>query len=88
MGPVEQSLTDELALIAKRDEALAGSTLAAASLELARQLDGNNSATSKAACAKALAENMDRLHEAAPPEEESDFVDELKAKREARRAAA
>lgn len=64
---------------------LRDSSLAAAALALARELDSpGNSATSKSMCARALRESLDRLRELVPDEPEADKLDELSAKRAAR----
>ena len=77
----------DLKLLAKRDPALAKSALAASALALARLLDdGSNSATSRAMCARALTETLDRLFERAPDEQEADKLDDLSARRAARLA--
>lgn len=61
--------------------------LAASALALARELDNpKNSATSKAACSRALAETMDRLRALRSADGDRDRVDELGARRETRRA--
>jgi hypothetical protein len=78
---VEADLRD----IAKREPRLARSAQAAAALALARELDDDNSATSKSMCAKALNETMDRLRELAPPEQIKDGVDDISAQRAKRR---
>jgi hypothetical protein len=63
--------------------------LAASARALARELDNKkNSATSKSMCARALIDTLDRLRELAPPKEENDQLDDLTARREARRAGA
>lgn len=82
---VEESTQRDLDAIAKRDEALAESAIAASALAMARELDNaSNSATSKAMCAKALREAMDRLRELAPEVEKSDDLDELSRRRSKR----
>lgn len=82
---VVEAVRRDLAAIAERDAGLAECGLAASALALARELDsGENSATSKAACARALAEALDRLRELVPVAPESDALDEL-AKARARR---
>jgi hypothetical protein len=78
----------DLAEIKKRDPRLAKSALAASALALARELDSDTSATSKSMCARALLETMDRLRVLAPAKEERDKVDELSARRDARRKPA
>jgi hypothetical protein len=64
----------------------AESALAATALALAHMLDANNSATSKAMCAKALNETMGELRSLVPPKREKDDVDDLAAARAKRRA--
>jgi hypothetical protein len=65
---------------------LAGSGLAAAALCLARELDAEDtSATAKAACARSLVQVARELRALAPAREETDELDELTARREARR---
>ena len=85
---VLESVERDLAEIAKRDKALAESALAATAKQLACELDApKNSATSKAMCAGKLIDALDRLRELAPVEDsKGNPVDELGAKREARRA--
>lgn len=71
-------------LAALGDLDLARSGLAASALALARELDKpSNSATSKAACARALRETIESLRALAPAKPEGDGLDEL-----AERAAA
>jgi hypothetical protein len=65
----------------------AESALAATALALARELDGENSATSKSMCAKALIDTMRELRAVSPPKMEADGLDDLTARREARRSA-
>lgn len=78
MGETLEAVERDLSEIAKRDEALAASTLAATAKQLARELDASkNSATSKGQCAKALMEAMERLRDLSPPEREGDAVDAL-----------
>ncbi len=74
---VVESVRRDLEAIRRRDPGLADGTLAASALELAAQMDGDNSATSKSMCAKALMETMDRLMALAPEEAKRDGVDEL-----------
>lgn len=76
----------DLTAIGKRDAELARSGLAASALALAREIDEKaNSATSKSNCARAMLETLDRLRALAPTEKESDRVDDLSARRAARR---
>ena len=63
-------------------------SLAATAIALAREIDSpGNSATSKAQCAKALNETMERI-QAHAPAENTDDLDEIAAKRKERRAGA
>ena len=79
----------DLEAIEKLDPELARSGLAASALAVARELDDrSNSATSRSMCAKALIDTLDRLRELAPEPEEGDQLDDLRAKRAARAAAA
>lgn len=83
--PVDRSVhaAVERDLMALPDD-LANSALGASALALAREMDSQNSATSKSMCAKALLETMDRLRSLAPEREEKDQVDDLSARRAAR----
>lgn len=83
--PTVAGVERDLAAIAKRDPELAKSGLAASALALAREMDDDNSATSKSMCARALLDTLDRLRQLAPAKEEKDGVDELSARRAARR---
>ena len=87
IGEVEAAIRRDIAAIAKRDKALAGSGLALTAVALARELDGDNSATSKSMCARALAELIDRLRALAPAEERADGIDDLAKKRQKRVAS-
>lgn len=79
----------DLAGLAERDEGLASSTLAMSALRLAELMDdAENSATSRSMCGRELRDTLDRLRELAPKEESKDGLDDLSARREARRAAA
>lgn len=83
---VVEAVERDLANLAKRAPGLDESAEAATALALARELDSHNSATSKSMCARALNETMDKLRGMAPPAEEGDGLDELKARRAARLA--
>jgi hypothetical protein len=86
---VVKSVEADLRDLAKRDKQLAKSGLAASALALAGEMDDpGNSATSKAMCARALAETFDRLRALAPAAQEKDRIDELSARRSARRRRA
>jgi hypothetical protein len=66
---------------------LRDSALAATALVLAAELDKpKNSATSKSMCARVLADVLEQLRELMPPVEEGDSLDDLAARRRARRA--
>ena len=72
--------------LAKLPEDVAMSGLGASALVLAREMDDDNSATSKSMCANSLRDTLDRLRELAPPKRESDHVDDI-ARRRAKRLA-
>lgn len=81
---VTEALTAELEALGPRG---ANSTLAAVALSLARALDGDASATSKSMCAKSMVDVLRELRSIAPPKQEADNLDDLTARREARRSA-
>ncbi len=62
--------------------------LAEAALAMARELDGDNNATAKANCANAIRDILAQLRELAPKPKEKDKLDDLSARRTARRSAA
>lgn len=65
------------------------SALVASALALARAIDADSSAASKAACARSLRETLDRLRELAPRgEDRGDGIDELRRRREGQRRSA
>jgi hypothetical protein len=66
---------------------LKNSGLAATALALAAEMDGNNSATSKSNCAKALMEALAALRALAPPDRKADGIDDIAEQRRKRRAA-
>lgn len=77
----------DLAAIRKVDADLAKSSLAAAALSLAVELDEpGNSATSKAMCASALAKTLEQLRSMLPERVELDGLDDLITRRAERRA--
>jgi hypothetical protein len=85
---VAAAVERDLADIAKRDKALAESSLAMSALRLAREMDNSgNSATSKSMCARELRDTLDRLRELAPQEVPSDRLDDIARQRAKRRAA-
>lgn len=68
---------------------IARGPLAATALALAGQIDDpGNSATSKSMCARSLLDTLDQLRALAPPDQEDDSLDDLAARRAARRTAA
>lgn len=71
----------DLAEIARRSPDLAVSGFAATALALAREMDYDNSATSKSMCAKALVEALSLLRELSPPDTKRDGLDDLAARR-------
>lgn len=88
VGSVVDAVGRDLAAIAKVDDELARSALAALALELARQIDNvGNSATSKSMCAGQLRDTLDRLRELMPKSADKDDLDELSARRAARLAS-
>lgn len=87
-GPVLAAVKRDLAAIAKTDKELAAGALAASAQQLAREMDNKeNSATSKAACARALVDTMAQLRALAPKRANKDVVDDLSDRRRARRLA-
>lgn len=86
MGSVEDGVRRDLEAL---PAALRVSGLAESALAIARELDvPGNSATSKAMCARALAESLERLRALAPAREEADRVDDLASRRAKRRSTA
>jgi hypothetical protein len=78
---VEQAVLKDLEAF----PALKDGGLAAAALQMARELDDpSNSATSKSMCAKALTELMARIAELAPPVKEADRIDDIAERRRRR----
>lgn len=80
-------MTVEESVTAALPDGLQESPLATIALELARQLDGRNSATSKSMIAKALVETLEKLNALVPPIVEEDEVGRLRRKREERESA-
>jgi hypothetical protein len=86
-GSVLAAVERDLEALARRDQDLASSGLAATALTMARALDDpKNSATSKSMCARVLSDTLARLRALAPAAEERDGLDDLSARRAARRA--
>lgn len=76
----------DLALLAKRDSDVSKTALAATALALAYEIEHPyNSATSKAMCARSLLDTLERLRESVPEKQEANKLDDLSAKRTARR---
>lgn len=76
----------DLRAIAERDERLAKSARAETARSLARMLDDPaTAATARMGCARELGKCMDRLWELTPADTKGDAVDDLAAKRAARR---
>lgn len=85
---VVDAVQRDLDQIKRRDPRLAESALAASALALAADLDNpRTTANARAQAAKVLLETLDRLRMLVPPAEQEDAVDDLSAKRAARRAA-
>lgn len=92
-GSADRSVTAgvqrDLEALAKSAPALATSGLALSALALAGEIDSpHNSATSKSMCARVLLDTLDHLRELAPEGQEADELDELSARRTARRQSA
>lgn len=85
---VADSVREYLRKLKQRDAELADGPLACSALALAREMDANNSATSKSMCAKALNETLEQLRALAPPVKQEDTIDELSRERDKRRAKA
>jgi hypothetical protein len=82
-GSVEAAVSRDLAALPPD---LATSALAMLALALAREVDGENSATSKSMCAGQLRDTLAQLRELAPSEEEADELDDLARRRATRRS--
>lgn len=76
---MEAAVKADLADAEKRLKGSSRSGLAATLLELARQMDGSNSATSKSMCAKALFEGLDRLRASTPERSERNPLVDIRA---------
>lgn len=87
VGAVLAGVNREIATLKKLDKDLANGALAATAQALAREIDNaDNSSTSKATCARALADTLTALRAMAPKSRPKDGVDELHDRRVARRA--
>lgn len=76
----------DLAAIAKVAPELASCTLAATAQALAVEMDGDNSATSKSMCAKALVDIMGQIRALTPEQKKGDGLDDLATRRASRLA--
>jgi hypothetical protein len=86
-GAVLLGVNREIAKLKKLDKDLATGALAATAQALARDIDSaDTSPTSKATCARALADTLTALRDMAPQARAQDGVDELRDRRAARRA--
>lgn len=86
MVSVVEAVQRDLEALAERDPELARSAIGAMALSLAAQMDNpENSATSKAGCARALTDTLVQLRELAPPSGGRDGIDELASRRKKRR---
>lgn len=84
---VARALERDLARLVEGEPALAESGLAETARVLARVLDdGDVSAAEKASCARVLLATLDQLRKLAPPVAKGDRIDDLGARREARRS--
>lgn len=76
----------DIAKLQERDASVGETALAETARALARELgDPDNSATSKALCARALTETMEALAASLPPAKTTDAIDDLSARRDERR---
>lgn len=84
---VVESVERDLARWEKRRPGVGGSALAAIVLRLAARVDDpDTSATAASYCANAMNTLLERIESSLPPEETSDSLDELRARRAKRRA--
>lgn len=84
---VLRGVNADLKAMEDRLPGVSSSGLAEAARALARELGApDNSATSKALCARALRETLDRLADMLPPENGRDGIDQLAVERARRRA--
>lgn len=86
---VVEAVQRDLDALAERDPELARSAIGAMALSLAAQMDNpENSATSKAGCARALADTLVQLRQLATTEAQADVIDDLATRRAKRRREA
>lgn len=84
---VRESMEREIEEIRRLDPKLADGVYAAMALALADEIDADrNKAMSTAACSTELRQTMNTLRELIPEDDEKDAVDELRNRREQRRA--
>lgn len=83
-----EAVRAELDDLERRKSGLGSGALAAAALALAASVDRPDSTTSQAMCSKELRDTLAALHAMAPAEELRDDLDDLAARRAARRATA
>ena len=82
-GPVLRAVEQDLKMM----RAPATDALAATARALARELDSpGTKAADMAACSRALRETLDQLRELAPPQRETDGIDDLTVRRDRRRS--
>ncbi len=89
LGPVGRAVARDIAALGELGAELVSDATQATAAALAREIDDpDNSATSKATCARALGETMDRLRALVPaePPSETDPLDDLSDRRAARLA--
>lgn len=77
-GPVEVAVERDVKALGGD---LAGSVLAETALALARELDQENSATSKSMCAKSMVEVLAEMRALVPPTPEEDEVERARKRR-------
>lgn len=84
---VTKALQAELSVLRRRDRSLADSALAASALALAREMDSPETPPAAVSmCARELREVLGQIRELAPKDDEKDKLDELTARRAARRS--
>jgi hypothetical protein len=84
---VRESIEHEIEAIRRLDPRLADGPYAQIALALADEMDGDrNKGMTKAAVGTELRQTLNRLYELIPEDQEKDAVDELRNRRENRRA--
>jgi hypothetical protein len=87
IGPVGRAVQRDLMVFRRLKPELLGDTLKATAMAMAKEIDEpDNSATSKATCARALAEMLEHLRSLLPEKkpDTSDGIDDLSKRRAAR----